>query len=209
MSDPGGDLPASDGPAARPPTDRRVLILGVLLVLAVVAIVALLVTRDDGDTSVDETTTSVADDTSTSTSSSESTTSTTGADPEPTTTSTAAPPTTSTTASTPPVTADPLHCREAGSDPTDPESPAQAVVIAWTRGDVACAQELMTPAALADLFGRDGSSAEDVFQGCWESTDGDPHVDCAFTYPGGSTHLRMNFSPTDGWTVFEVYQVAD
>jgi len=83
------------------------------------------------------------------------------------------------------------------------------VFIAWTRGDRACAAELMTATALLSLFERDGSTANDVFQGCSEVDAPDPHFDCAFTYPGGSTHYRMNFGATGGWSVFEVVQVAD
>ncbi len=81
--------------------------------------------------------------------------------------------------------------------------------IAWTRGDTACAQELMTTEALDELFSRDGAEAQDDFQGCFEDTEGDPHIDCAFTYEGGATHYLMNFSATDGWKVFDVTQVAD
>src|SRR3546814_6991647 len=75
--------------------------------------------------------------------------------------------------------------------------------------DEACAAELMTDDARADLFERDGAGATDQFQGCTEQDDPDRHMDCAFTYPGGATHFRLVHSATDGWQVFEVYQVAD
>ena len=48
-----------------------------------------------------------------------------------------------------------------------------------------------------------------MFQGCVEVDDPEPAIDCAFTFEGGSTHYLMNFSDTDGWTVFDVFQVAD
>lgn len=208
MSDQGtGGPPLDDGAVPPPMPDRRLWIaVGVLAAIVVIlAAIVLLGGDDDGDDDEATTSTSVAaDETTTS-----STAATTTTEAEATTTTTAAPPTTTTTSGTTSVTADPEQCREAGSDPTDPESPAQAVFIAWTRGDAACAQELMTDDAFDELFSRDGADAEDVFQGCFEVTEGDPHIDCAFTYPGGSTHYRMNFSPTDGWQVFEVYQVAD
>jgi hypothetical protein len=80
---------------------------------------------------------------------------------------------------------------------------------AWLRDDELCAAELMTPAARADLFSRNATGAEETFQGCSEVSDPDPAFDCAFTHPGGSTHFLMNFSETQGWKVFDVFQVAD
>jgi hypothetical protein len=77
------------------------------------------------------------------------------------------------------------------------------------RGDKACAAELMTPAALNELFSRDGSGAHDEFQGCTEQELPDPHTDCAFSYEGGATHYLANFSDTEGWKVYDVTQVAD
>jgi len=116
---------------------------------------------------------------------------------------------TTTTAAAPPVTADPAQCREAGSDPGNPNPAAQAVFIAWTRGDEACARELMTDQAFDQLFARDGRDATDDFQSCVEEEVPEPVMDCAFTYPGGATHYVMRFVPTGGWEVVEVYQVAD
>ena len=115
----------------------------------------------------------------------------------------------STTSAVTGVTADPAHCAEAGSDPANPDPAAQAVFIAWTRGDRACAAELMAPSALDQLFARDGTGATDVFQGCNEVTEPDPAFDCAFTYEGGATHYTMVFSATDGWQVNGIHQVAD
>jgi hypothetical protein len=195
--DDGGDDTAADG---GPPSWLIPALVAVVLVLA--AVVAFLLMRDDGDDEVSASTTSSSTSTSSSTtSSSTSTTSTSLA-----TTTTAAP--TTTTANTP-VTADPAQCRVAGSDPANPEPAAQAVFVAWTRGDTACAAELMTDDALDELFARDGSGATDEFQGCFEQDEPDPHMDCAWTYPGGSTHYLMNLSPTDGWQVFDVEQIAD
>ena len=37
----------------------------------------------------------------------------------------------------------------------------------------------------------------------------DPTTLGAFTYEGGATEYRMNYSETEGWTVFEVFQIAD
>lgn len=125
------------------------------------------------------------------------------------TTTTEAETTTTTEDGTPSVTADPDQCAEAGSDPGNPEPAAQAVFIAWTRGDRGCASRLMTPAAFDELFARDGSGATDTFAGCFESDEGDPHMDCAFVFEGGATHYLMQFSPLEGWKVFDITQFAD
>jgi hypothetical protein len=77
------------------------------------------------------------------------------------------------------------------------------------RGDQACAAQLMTSDALDELFDRDGTGADDQFKGCTQVDLPDPHTDCAFTYEGGSTHYLMNFSPTEGWQVYDVVQSAD
>lgn len=187
------------GPAGPPPDRRPWVIAGILGLIAIVAIALLLVGGDDDEDGTSETSTTVEETTT-----SESTTTSASTTTEAPTTTEAA-----TTTEAPPVTADPAQCREAGSDPTDPESPAQAVFIAWTRGDEACADELMTDDALAELFARDGSGATDVFQGCTEQADPEPHTDCAFTYEGGATHYKLVFSPTDGWQVYDIEQVAD
>lgn len=118
---------------------------------------------------------------------------------------TAAPATTASTQA-PSVTAVPSQCAEAGADSNNPDPAAQAVFIAWTRGDRACAAELMAPKALDSLFVRDGSGATDQFQGC--DHPGIATVDCAFTYEGGATHYKMVFG-AGRWKVDDVYQVAD
>ena len=188
-----------------PDDQRRRRLLAIVAGLVVVGLIVLVVFMLGGDD--DDADSAAATSTTASTTSMVASTSTV----QESTTSTALATTTvpSPATSTPPVTAVPAQCAEAGSDPDDPGPAAQAVFVAWTRGDTACAAELMTPEAQASLFARDGSGATDVFQGCSEVTDPDPHTDCAFTYEGGSTHYRMNFSATSGWTVFEVYQVAD
>lgn len=203
MSDQGaGDQvpPGNDDSAGRAPSNTRWWwFIAVLIAVIVILLLVLLLGGGDGDDDGSDTTTSTEvepDETTTTTTEAETTTS-------------SSPATTSTTAGTTDVTADPAQCADAGSDPTNPEPAAQAVFIAWTRGDTACAEELMSDDALAALFARDGTDATDVFQGCFEQDEPDPHMDCAFTYEGGSTHYRMDFSPTDGWQVDEVYQVAD
>jgi hypothetical protein len=220
MSEPVHD-PSTAGTPPGPPT-RLWVVAGILAVVAVVAIALLVIsTGDDGDDGSSEVATGTSAPPGTDQPGTDTAPTTAEAsDPAPTTattvdapgsTSTEAPegPTTEPTEPTaPPVTADPAQCRDVATD-TDPEYPAQAVFVAWTRGDRACAQELMSDEALGQLFARDGSDATDVFQGCSEVDDGDPHFDCAFSYEGGSTHFRMRYSPTVGWQVFEVYQVAD
>lgn len=195
---PPGGPPPPWGPGGPPPDRRPWIIAGLLGLIALLAIALLLLSDDDDDeVSTDTTTTSLE------TTTSESTTSAPATTEAPTTT--AAP----TTTQAPPNTVDPAQCRAAGSNPTDPESAARAVYDAWTRGDQACAAELMTDDARAQLFARDGSGASEQFQGCTEQATPEPHVDCTFTYPGGSTHYLMRFSPTTGWQVYEVLQRAD
>lgn len=197
-----GPPPGSPPPWGPPPRDRRPWILVALLAAIVLVLLLLLLLRDDGSDDDGSTTTTTSETSTTleETTTSESTT---------TSSSTTTTETTTTTTGAPPVTADPAQCREAGADPGNPDPAAQAVFIAWTRGDVACARELMTDEAFDQLFARPGADATDVFQGCVEQDEPEPHVDCAFTYEGGATHYRMRFSPTDGWQVVEVYQVAD
>ena len=202
----GGPPPTGAGP--REPDNTRMWVIGGLAVLAIViALAAFVLSRDDGsdtatDTTEQTTTTASSSSTSSTTATTAATTTTAG------TTATVTAPT-STTSGPTPVTADPVQCREAGSDAGDAETPAKAVFVAWTRTDRACADELMTDAALAELFGRNGADAQDIFQGCSESTEGDPHMECAFSYEGGATFYLMNFSPTVGWQVFDITQIAD
>jgi hypothetical protein len=199
---PVGGPPPTDEPPPEEPRDWRPWIIGGLIALIVLIILALLLLGDDdGD---DET----ADTTTSSTTTSSTTTSTTSTSTSTTTSTTAAPATTTTTEA-PPVTVDPAVCAADGTDPDDPETPAQTVMDAWFRGDELCAAELMTPAARNDLFSRDPGDTDEEFQGCFEVEEPDPAFDCAFTHPGGSTHFLMNFSETDGWLVFDVFQVAD
>ena len=205
---PGQQPPGGGYPPDRPPADKRLWVAAaVLAVIAVIVILLLIQGSIDDDPAPETTTTTTTATTSTSTTVTTSTTTLSSTSSSSTTTSEA--PATTTTAVVPPITAVPAQCREAGSDPTNPESPAQAVFIAWTRGDSACAAELMTVDARNLLFSRDGTDASDDFQGCFDSDEGDPHTDCAFTYEGGVTHYLMNFSATDGWRVFDVTQVAD
>jgi hypothetical protein len=188
------------GPGGPAPDRRPWIIAGLLALVAVLAIALLLIGDDEDDVDSVGTTSTTVEDTTTSEETTTSETTTT----EVTTTSEAA-----TATEAPPVTADPAQCREAGADPTDPESAAEAVFVAWTRGDEACAAELMTDDALDELFARDGTGATDDFQGCTEQVDPEPHMDCAFTYEGGATHYKLVFSPTDGWQVYDIEQVAD
>lgn len=199
---PPGSPPPPWGPGGPPPDRRPWIVAGILALIAIVAIALLLLSGDDDEDDAGDTTTTSVEETTTTeeTTTSESTTTTEAA----TTTTDAA-----TTTEAPPVTADPAQCREAGSDPTDPESAAEAVFTSWTRGDEACAAELMSDDALDELFARDGTDATDELQGCTEQADPEPHVDCAFTYEGGATHYLMRFSPTDGWQVYDIEQVAD
>lgn len=203
----GGDAVEPPPPADEPGGSKLPWAIAAVLVLIAVVVGALLATRDDdegGEVGLEpvpgeSTTTSSTSTTSTSTS-----TSTTA---PPATTTTAAPTTTTTEA--PPATVPPEQCASAGDDPGAPEPAAETVFEAWTLGDEDCAAQLMTPAARVELFGRSGDGATDQFQGCFEVDDPDPATDCAFTYEGGSTHYLMNFSDTDGWMVFDVFQVAD
>jgi hypothetical protein len=191
--------PADDQPDGQASNKKWVWAIAAILIVIALLLLWFFLQDDDGDDDSGSGTTTSSSTSSTSTSSTSSST----------TSTTDAPATTTTAGGTPPVTADPAQCRDAGSDPDDPAPAAEAVFVAWTRGDIACADELMTDDALDDLFARDGSEATDEFQGCTEVEDPDPATDCAFTYPGGSTHYLLNFSPTDGWQVFEVQQVAD
>lgn len=197
--DPGGP----EGPEGAP--DRKLYIVIAALLVVIVIGFGYFLLKDDGDDDAaapGDTTTAVVDDTA----------------PVETTIAPTVPssllpettvPTVTSPDATPPIVTDPAECRQSGSEPDNPELPAQVVFVAWTRTDTACAQELMTPDAFDTLFERDGTDAQDQFQGCTEATDGDPHFDCAFSYEGGATHYLMNFSATEGWKVFDVTQFAD
>lgn len=184
-----------------PPPDRRPWIIAAVLGLIVLMLILLLVLQDDDGDDVDASSTTTSEQvTSTSSSSSSSSSSST-------TTSTTAP--APTTTATPAVTVPPEECAEAGEGPAKPGLAAETLYDAWVRGDEACAAELTTPAALAELFSRDGTDASDEFQGCTEEDVPDAPVDCAFTYEGGSTHYLMSFSDTAGWQVYDITQTAD
>lgn len=190
---PTAGLPPTPGP---PPPDRRPWIIAGILGLIVVMLILLLALDgdDDGDDVDASSTTTTALDTTTSSSTSSSSSTTTTAP---------------TTTVAPVVTVDPDECAEAGGGPAKPGIAAETVYDAWVRGDEACAAELMTAPALAELFSRDGADANDTFQGCTEEDVPDPHTDCAFSYEGGATHYLMSFSDTDGWKVYDITQLAD
>jgi hypothetical protein len=198
---PGDEPPPGGPPPGEPPDDKRPWIIGGLIAAIIVIVLILLLVGggDDGDDEAGDTTTTSS--TSTSSTTSSTTTSTTSTS----TTTTTVPTTTSTTAP-PDNTVDPALCRADGSDSGDPSTPAQTVMAAWIRDDELCAAELMTPAARTDLFSRDGTDADETFQGCGEGPD-DETTDCAFTHPGGATHFFMQFN--GGWRVVEVEQTAD
>ena len=194
----GGYVPPTGGtPPAGPPPDRRPWIIAGLLALLVVVLILLLLAQgdDDNDDASNTSTTEL-----TTSSSSTSTTTTT-----PSSTTTAAP----TTTTSPVVTVPPATCAAAGGGSAKPGLAAETLYDAWVRGDQACAAQLTTPAALAELFSRDGSGANDQFQGCTEEDVPDPHTDCAFSFEGGATHYLMNFSDTDGWQTYDITQFAD
>lgn len=186
--------PVGRGPAGPPPPDRRPWVIAGLVVLILAMLVLLVLTRDDGDEGTATSSTTTSEPSTTTSTSTSSTTSTTVA---------------TTTTQAPVVTVPPAECKAAGAGPAKPGTAAQAVYDAWTRGDQACAAELMTAPALAKLFARDGTGAQDAFQGCSEVLLPDPHVDCGFTYEGGATHYLLRYGATSGWQVYDVTQVAD
>jgi hypothetical protein len=191
-------LPADAPP---PPPDRRPWIIAGLLALIVVLLIILLVAQGGDDDNAADTSSTTSSTLATTTTSSSTTTTV-----KATTTTTAA---ATTTSAKPVVTVPPAECAKAGQGAAKPGLAASTVYDAWVRGDKACAAALMTPAARTELFSRDGTGATDQFQGCTEEDIPDPHTDCAFTYEGGSTHYLMHFSPTDGWQVYDITQVAD
>jgi cytoskeletal protein RodZ len=190
---PTGRIPT--GGAVPPPPDRRPWLIAGLLGLIVVVLILILLFQDDDDDDVDTAaSTSTSELTSTSTSTTEGTTTTT----EETTTTEAAD-----------VTVPPEQCAEAGVSEAKPGLAAETVFDAWVRGDQACAAELMTAPALAELFSRDGEGATDQFLGCTQSDEPGVEADCTYTYEGGATHYLMAFEATNSWKVIDVEQVAD
>lgn len=183
--------PPSDEPP--PPRDWRPWILGGLVALVVALGLALVFLDDDETTTTSDSTTTTEETTTT-----EATTTT-----APTTTTTA--PTTTTTS--PPSTVDPARCVSSGPD--EPEPTAEVVYEAFTLGDRACAGNLATAEAIDQLFSIPGAGAGWTFEGCVPEDVPDPHTLCGYRFEGGSTSFRMDYSDTEGWTVYEVFQVAD
>lgn len=193
---PPAGLPPTGEPPAPPPDRRPWILAGLLAVIALVAVAALLLGGDDDDEATTSSTTTSAIETTTTTAPEETTTT------EATTTTTEA-----TTTTAPPTTIDPDRCAE--SVPNDPAPTAELLYEAYTVGDRACAEQQANPDVVDDLFAIPGGGGGWTFQGCTESDEGDPHYICAYSFPGGSTAFRLAFSPTLGWTAFEVFQVAD
>lgn len=200
----GGEPPEEPPPTGQPPEeppsdeppDRRPWIIGGLVALVLlVGLGVLLFGDDDDETTTSSSTTTTLEETTTT----ESTTTT-----APTTTTTAAPETTTTS---PPSTVAPGLCQSSGPD--DPDTTAQVVYQAFTLGDRDCAANLATSEALDQLFAIPGGGAGWSFAGCFDEDEPDPHTLCGFTFEGGSTSFRVNYSETEGWTVYQVSQTAD
>ena len=102
---------------------------------------------------------------------------------------------------------DPALCVSSGPD--EPEPTAEVVYEAFTLDDRSCAGNLATADAVDQLFAIPGAGEGWTFEGCAEQDDPDPHTLCSYRFEGGSTGFRMNYSETEGWTVYEVFQVAD
>jgi hypothetical protein len=185
-------LPPADGPP--PPPDRRRWILAGLVALVVVLGLALVLLDDDDTDSTDTSTTT------------EETTTTTALTTTTAPTTTTPPPTTTTT-SAPPATVAPARCVSSGPD--EPAPTAEVVYEAFTLGDRACAESLATAEAIDQLFSIPGRGAGWTFEGCVPQDDPDPHTLCSYRFEGGSTSFRMSYSDTEGWTVYEVFQLAD
>jgi hypothetical protein len=198
---PGGPPPEPPGPGdpTAPPPDRRPwVIIGLLVVILLVGLALLFMMDDeDDDASTSDTTSSTITSSSASSSSSSSASATSS--------TTTTEPTTTTT--TPPTTIDPARC--VSSAPDDPDTTAVVVYDAYTVDDRDCASNLMVGSALDDLFAIPGAGGGWEFMGCQDIEDPDPQTLCGFRFEGGSTSFRMNYSDTDGWTVFEVFQTAD
>ena len=95
------------------------------------------------------------------------------------------------------------------SGPDEPEPTAEVVYEAFTLDDRACAANLATAEALDQLFAIPGAGAGWTLDGCQDQDVPDPHTLCTYRFQGGSTSFRMSYSETEGWTVYEVFQVAD
>jgi hypothetical protein len=206
VTDPTMAVPAADGgpppPDQPPPTDEpppprdwRPWALGALALVVLVGLALLLLDDDDEDASTTASTTTTTEATTTTT---EATTTT-----APTTTTTAP----ATTTSAPPTTIDPARCVSSGPD--EPEPTAEVVYDAFTVGDRACAGNLATADALDTLFAIPGGGAGWTFEGCAGQADPVPHTLCSYRFEGGATGFRMSYGEAEGWTVYEVFQVAD
>jgi hypothetical protein len=191
----GGEPPAAPPPTGEPPDeppDRRPLIIAIVVALIALAGLGLWLLRDDDDTTATDSSTTTVEDTTTT----EAPTTTAAPTTAPTTTTT-----------TPPPTVAPGLCTSSG--PNNPGTTAEVVYQAYTLGDRDCASKLMTPTALDELFSIPGGGGGWTFAGCQDEDQPDPHTLCSYTFTGGSTGFRMNYSDTDGWQVYEVFQVAD
>jgi len=186
------------GPPDEPADPRPWIIGGVVALIVLVGLAVLLLGGDDDNTAASTTTTSTTVE-ATTTTTTEATTTT-----APTTTTTAP---TTTAADGPPATVAPGLCQS--SDADDPDTTAQVVYQAFTLDDRDCAANLATSEAVDQLFSIPGRGGGWSFAGCFDQDEPDPHTQCSFTFDGGSTSFRMNYSETDGWTVYEVFQVAD
>lgn len=188
---PGGPPPLTPGPPDRPAGRGGWILAGLLALILLIGLVILLVDDDEEDEATDasSTTTTLVEDTTTSTTEATTTTA----------------PTTTTTA--PPATVAPARCTSGGPD--DPGASVEVLYEAFTLRDRSCAEELATGEAVDALFDIPGDGADWEFQGCTDQEIPDPHVDCAYTFPGGSTHFLTRFSAIDGWVVYEVMQTAD
>lgn len=189
-----GPPPPTSGPPEEP-GDRRGWILAGVFALVLLIGLAVLLMSDDDETATTDTSTTTTTLAETTTSSSTTT--------EPTTT-TATPSTT--TGATPPTVA-PGLCTSGAPD--DPDKSVQVLYQAYTLDDRECADQLGTEEAVDTLFAIPGDGEGWEYQGCTDQEVPDPHTDCAFTFTGGATHFRTNYSDTDGWVVFDVYQTTD
>jgi cytoskeletal protein RodZ len=192
----GPPLPPAPPPTGEPPADRPdrrgwivAAILGAILLIGIV--VLLMDDDDDDDVATDDTTTS------TSTTVEETTTSSTTSTTEGSTTTAAS------ESTVPPEACVP------SSDPDEPDPTVETLYEAYQLGDRGCAEALATDEAVDTLFAIPGDGEGWTYQGCTETGDGEPIMDCAYTFTGGATHFEVTFSDTDGWLVTDVYQTAD
>jgi len=191
---PGGGSPPPGGPPDRPGDRQWWIIIGLLVAILLVGLAILLFDDDDDETATTDTSTtsSVVDTTTSSTTTIVATTTTDS---------------TTTTTEAPPPTVDPELCTS--GPPDDPGASVQVAYEAYTLGDLECASQLGTAEAIDTLFSIPGGGGGWTYQGCSEQDVPDPHIDCAYTFPGGATHFKTSYSETAGWVIFEVYQTTD